>query len=187
MIRKKLPAFGAALRDRRRRGEHPLCVHLIYGHKWRIGTECFWASAQLVAAPHPEIAIKPEDYEPELYEFSVLLGLQVCVYDQTGEAAWYEDPCFGPARPGLMRFYQMLGEIASVAADVEVHSPAFGTDDWRACELAAMGRRRQLAGDASMNHGWPSWWSAEIEHNNAKRRDRWCRIVFNTGAELASA
>jgi hypothetical protein len=186
VIRKKLPAFGAALRDRRRRGEHPLCVHLIYGHKWRAAPKCAWGS--VIRGVHPELALKPEDFAAELFDFSAVMGLQVCVFDQMGEAAWYEDPCFGPVRPHFTRFYHLLGELASVAADIEIYSPAFGRERWRACELAAMGRRRQLAGDAEMNHGWPSWWSAETEQNNAKRRDRWCRIVFAPAAdETASA
>jgi hypothetical protein len=123
---------------------------------------------------HPLIAIKPDDYAPGVYDFAVLSGLQVEVFDQGGEAGFYESPDHGPARPWYWRFYALLGELAE-AADVEVNSPAV-----RGC---ARGRRTSSPGkEGRRGQAWPFWWSDEIEEKNAKRRDTWCRAVFGSAA-----
>lgn len=187
--RRKLPAFGAALRDRRRRGDHPPCVHLIYGYKWRAAPSC-GVYAAIIPGAHPELALKPEDYAPGVYDFGVVAGLQVCVFDQVGEAAYHEDPLFGPARAQFIRFWQLVGELAAVAADVEIHKAPGLLDvvaTWSAFELAAWRRRHYLDAGVAVNDGWPSWWSAQTEEANAKRRQKWCRIVLGAGTEARAA
>jgi hypothetical protein len=179
IVRKKLPAFGKPLLELRRRGIHPLCVHLIYGLNWRADLKCWWAKVNLVDGVHPLIAIKPDDYAPGIFDFAVLSGLQVEVFDQGGEAGFYESPDHGPSRPWYWRFYALLGELASFAADVEVNSPAFEGVRWSAHELARKEGRRGQA--------WPFWWSDEIEEKNAKRRDTWCRAVFGSAAARGRA
>lgn len=182
--RKKLPAFGGRLRDQRRRGTHPPCVHLIYGYKWRAAPSC-GVYAAMIPGPHPELAIKPDDYTPGIYDFGVVSGLQVCVFDQVGEAAWHEDVVFGPYRAPFFRFWQLIGELAEFAADIVIHKapgPGDVVFSWSAFELAAWRRRHYRAAGVLVNEGWPSWWSAATEEANAKRREKWCRIILGPGA-----
>lgn len=176
MRRRQFPPYGAALMDRRRRGDHPLCVHLIYGYKWRAEVECWWAP--IVAGMHPVLAVKPSEYEPGRYDWSLVTGLQVCVFDQDGAASPWVDLNDGPPPQWWhARLYALIGELAQFAADVEIYSPlAFGKERWSAHELA-----RQAT---AKNRGQrPHWWSAETQQNNAERIRTWTRIVF--GEQLA--
>lgn len=189
VARKKLPAFGAALRDRRRCGDHPPCVHLIYGYKWRAAPSC-GAWAHVIDGAHPELALKPDDYAPGLYDFGIVAGVQVCVFDQMHESFYHDDPVFGPQRPERFRFWWLIGELAAVAADVEIHQapgPLDMVTTWSAFELAKWRRRHYLDSGVSVNDGWPSWWSAQTEEANAKRREKWCRIVLDGRAARRAA
>lgn len=181
LTRLKLPAYGAALRELRRTGTHPLCVHLIFGFHWRAPCVCFWQN--VVKGAHPLLALKPSDYAPGLYDFSIVTALQVCVFDQEGAADPLDDVDRGPQRPWWCgAFYRLLGELAAFAADVEVYSPrVFGSERRSAYELAWEASRRVSP------RGWPCWWSHSIEVANAKRRDTWARHVFDPERALAAA
>jgi hypothetical protein len=181
--KKKVPAYGAALRERRRGGEHPLCVHLIYGFTWNKPCECWYTI--ILPGEHPRLALKPEDYAPGLYDFSVVAGVQVCVFDQDSRAQRYESPDYGPARPRHFYLYALLGELAWFAADVELHSPALDMAT-SAFRLARQQHRR----GRELNDGWPFWWSTELEEKNGRQRETWCRaagLVQEAAREFASA
>jgi hypothetical protein len=68
MTRLKLPAYGKRLLEERRAGNHPLEVTLVYGDKW-------WDFEQ------PKLCIKPDEFEPGKYDFSVCAGIHVIVID----------------------------------------------------------------------------------------------------------
>lgn len=182
VIRRRLPAYGARLRDRRRRGELPLCVHLVYGYQWRAELKC--AFGYLPPLPHPVLALKPEDYVPGEFDFTMVMGLQVCLFDQVGEAAYYDDIDRGPAQPHRSRLWWLLGELAAVAADIDLVSPVLG-ERWRAVELARFIQPNTLTGRRTSDAGWPFWWSQDIEEKNAKRRQNWCRIAFDAQLRCA--
>lgn len=170
---KKLPAYGKTLLAQRRNDTHPLCVHLIVGNDWRAKCVCSWRA---LGGVHPVLAIHPEDCRTGVFDWRPVTGVSVTVFDQEGLAldfrpadATHED-CWdhGP-------LYSVLGEIARFAAEVELRSPGLDRP-YLAHEIAAALRvRGQMT--AEQNHGWPSWWSAEIETSNAKRRYAWQRLV----------
>lgn len=185
MTRKKLPAYGAALLERRRRGDHPLCVHLVFGFKWTVPSLCSFAA--VIAGVHPGLAIKPPDFAREVFDFGVVSGLRVNVFDQEGAAAYYDDPTFGPVQPQRNRLYELLGEVAQFAAEVAVYSPAFESLPRPAHELALCMRRIGESRDAARNHGWPYWWSSSIEEKNAKRRYTWLLAVGERVGQASAA
>lgn len=164
----KLPAYGKRLLLARRAGFVPLVVHFIFGFRWFEEPLCSWSCA---GAAHPKLALKPDDYVPRVYDFRVLTGLQVALFDQ--EAA------LGSDEPNL-RFpvFSLIGEIAACSAAVWVHSPALDTE-WLAHDMARSFFRVSKRKDPEHNHGWPGWWSADIEKNNAKRRETWLTVAFD--------
>lgn len=169
-IRKKLPAYGAALLTARRTGEHPRCVHLIYGNNWRAELSCSWRA---MPGEHPMVALKPEDYTPGAYDFAVLTGVHVAVFDQIGAAGQYREPDrANPSGSEWGLFYMLLGEVAQFAAQVEFQSPAL-KGVTKADVLAFCMRASSRRADAALNHGWPEWWSQDIEEKNERRRHLW--------------
>ena len=155
--RRKLPAYGKALQLARRAGDHPLVVHLIYGDKWFEEPLCGWNCA---GAAHPKLALRPAEYEAALYDFRLVTGLQVALFDQAEASA---DP--------QNKVFDLIGEIARWSADVCLHL----SDDFSisAHVLAQIRRRYVDMNDASKNHGWPRWWSADTERANEQRRNTW--------------
>lgn len=147
----KLPAYGAPLRAARRAGEHPLCVHVIFGDRWREPVQCSVWARTLVQGAHPVLAVRPSEYAAGTLDWSVVTGLRVAVFDQNALAADVGGPLF-----------VLLGELGRFAADIEVHSAIWSTSV-QADELALMHKR-----DA-----WPAWWTEEVEKINEKRRANW--------------
>jgi hypothetical protein len=156
--RKKLPAYGKQLLLARRAGQHPLVVHLVFGNRWRQAGACTWPGC---GPEHPLLALTPQDYAPGLFNFSVLTGLQVALFDQDAHGATKDGP-----------LHLLMGEVAQWSAEVEVISPAFERVE-AAHILAYQARDYRHFEDAEKNHGWPCWWSAEIESVNGKRRQTW--------------
>jgi len=154
--RLRLPAYGKALLNARRLGEHPLVVHVIYGEEWRPGERC---GDGCEGASHPRLAVRPSEFEPWTIDWRVVTGCKVVVFDP------YET---GAAR---RNFYELLGELGRFAGPVEVYRlEADGRWAWWSTShvLAA-----QLW---SVNGTWPAWWPIETERINAERRERWFRL-----------
>ncbi len=167
-LRKRLPAYGARLRDLIRTGVLPLCVHLIYGFDWKAPNECVWHQLSTLPGPHPLLAVKPSDYMLGALDFSVVTGLKVCVFDQDGVAGDGHRRDVADAAPAVKALFVLLGEIAAFAAEVEVYSPAYGELRFSAHELAAWQARPD----------WPFWWSADIEEKHGKRRAIWYAALY---------
>lgn len=173
MSRLKLPAYGRALLEQRRAGEHPLCVHVIVGDDWRAVLDCTWLG---FGCAHPVLALRPEDCAPERFDWHLVAGLNVVVFDQAGLMAVYQPADASHARPwGHGPIYAVIGEIARYAADVEIRS---GTELANAHFLAQLARDVRFKNDPEQNHGWPAWWSAETEALNAQRRQTWCKAAL---------
>src|SRR3990167_6513354 len=83
VTRLKLPPYGKALLDRRRGGDHPLSVNLVYGDRWR-------------EVEPPRVALDPKDYAPGRYDFHMLAGLRVMIHDQLA-GGWEMDASILPA------------------------------------------------------------------------------------------
>lgn len=175
--RKRLPAYGAALRERCRRGPPPLCVHLIYGFRWKDEAVCSWSNAPGMPAPHPLLALKPSDYVPGTLDFSVLTGLKVCVFDQGGVRPEFASSSrIETVNVEMNALLALLGEVAAFAAEVQVYPDAASWSS--AHELAAMTRAKR--GE------WPFWWSDDIEKKHAERRARWYDAVYRLATDRAA-
>jgi hypothetical protein len=181
----KMPAYAGALRKLRRAGNHPACVHLIYGHNWRAPTCCF-LGRMFAPGLHFTVAVSPAEYEPGLFDFRAVLGLPVAVFDQVRAVDEFKDADARHAVPhGFGPFYTMLGEVARCAAEVEVHSPQWAVPQ-SANDMAFAMRAGVGRADAERNHGWPAWWSQEIEDLNAARRQQWIAAVTAEGGDAGA-
>jgi hypothetical protein len=82
-------------------------ITLVYGDQWYEGVA-------------PRICLKPEDYEPGKYDFSVCAGTHVLVLDQLLGAAEHDDrvrpPTYG-------KFYDLLTELAAADCWVTIRWP----------------------------------------------------------------
>jgi hypothetical protein len=175
-MRLKLPTYGKALLQERNAGHHPLCAHLIIGRNSRLPLDCAWQAAGEV---HPQLEIKPEQCAAGVFDWTLLCGLNVVIFDRSGRALEFNDPDrehrtywgHGP-------FYFMVGEIALYSAEIEIRTPWWDRS-FSAHEIAASVRAPGWARmTAKQNHGWPGWWSEEIENLNAKQRQIWCRAAL---------
>lgn len=156
----KLPAYGKPLLLRRRAGDHPLEVALVFGHQWRADV-----------GRMPLLALNPEDYAPGVYDFGCVAGLRVLVHDQDMAAADCDEnvlpPTFGV-------FYDLLGELARLAARVEIVWPAkSGWQPVDARELAREWRWMDRARPAGDRMQWPRWWSDALDDDYERRWYEW--------------
>jgi hypothetical protein len=156
--RKKLPAYGKQLLLARRADRHPLVVHLVFGNRWRQAGACTWPGC---GDGHPLVALTPQDYAPGVFDFTVLAGVMVAVFDQESHSLTPDGP-----------LHVLLGEVARWSAEVEVISPALARPE-AAHILAYLARDYRHFENAEKNHGWPVWWSSEIEGLNGQRRKTW--------------
>lgn len=163
--RRKLPAYGKQLLNARRAGDHPLCVHLIFGRDWKAATRCAWAH---LPGAHPLLCVHPVDYAPGMYDFRAVTAVMVALFDQdalAGECPWRGDQAdFG-------RLYDLAGELARYAAGVDIHSLWERPRDAR--EIAHAWRAHAERNNPEKNHGWPRWWSEDIERDHTRRRFAW--------------
>ncbi|HJT63099.1 MAG TPA: hypothetical protein VJ797_15625 [Burkholderiales bacterium] len=160
--RLKLPAYGKALMNARRAGDHPLVVHVIYGEKWFEEPLCLW---QCAGACHPKLCLKPAEYAPGIYDFRCVTGLEVALFDQPAASVMPAD-----------KIFDLIGEIGRWAADIHVHVEGDELPP-SASRLALCQRNFRHVNDPEHNHGWPRWWSAEIEQVNERRRQDWVDAV----------
>lgn len=171
----KLPAYGAALRAARREGRHPLCVHVIFGHDWKAQTFCQPLTRLLAQGEaHPVLAVKPEDFERGRFDWSVVAGLNVAVFNQNPSefGVWVpsqKDPQFGVWKHtkddgDYFKLWWLVGELGQFAAEIEVHANGMvETADAYALSMKWP--------------SWPGWWPEATETQNAKRRQVWFRYA----------
>lgn len=187
--RLKLPAYGKALLDNRRRGFHPLYVDVLYGDDWReASTRAKLESAVFVrdgreARPYeyrwlrevgsPMLALRPREYGPGVYDFRCVAGTAVRVFDLAGAAddvdvdAAAVYPAQRTVRWGI--FYDLIFELAQWAASVALHAGMGEAGEDMA--QYAHGVRHWDADARRMV--WPRWWSDEIEARRGQRQFNW--------------
>lgn len=170
--RLKLPAYGKTLLNARRADHHPLCVHVIFGRDWKAETHCAWSHLPGV---HPLLCVHPAEYTPGQYDFRAVTAINVALFDQDALAAEYAADGY-PSLRDFGRLYDLAGELARWAAYVEIHSPIWPRADY-AETLAYLGRDYRHCKDPDKNHGWPHWWSAEIQSAHERRGFAWLGTI----------
>jgi len=184
--RLKLPAYGKALMDNRRRGFHPLSVDVWYGDDWSIPKRIAQAEQKLFVArgrearPYfgdweqvvgrPTLAIRPRDYAPGVFNFACVAGVAVNLWDGCGAAADFDQPEGGPVlRWGL--FYFLAGELSAYAATVFFRNTDHD-DNESAAHLAVTHAEPQ---DGALVY--PPWWSDELSRKFRSARPLWQQDV----------
>jgi hypothetical protein len=145
----KLPAYGRALVDARRAGNHPERVAFVFGDDWRV--------------PQPRLALRPEDYERGKFDLRPVAGVPVDLHQRSDEHG---------------KFLDLAGEVARWAAEVRLHVPYplfMGQREAEATvvdarELAWCSREWDV-GSRSLR--WPPWWSEEIDRLYVQRREQY--------------
>lgn len=167
----------------RRQGRHPMVVHLAYSEDWnKRGEQCEGPCdggrtvEEIAQAPasmrnlHPRIAVRPSEFEPFRFDWTVVTGCMVCVFDETELVG-----------AGRAMFYELLGELGRYAGPVHVfrledcdrlHGEVV-TWKWDLFSVAHVSAAewKRTRGD------WPTWWPAETEKLNGPRRERWYRLT----------
>lgn len=139
----KLPPFGKSLLAARAQGLHPEVVQVIFGEDWK------------PALDHaPLLAVKPEQYAPGLYDWRLVSGVQVRLYER---ASWPD--CWARSALGLL-----TGELAEWSAPVTVHFHDGTTLD--AAEFALAVKLD------NQTHAWPSWWGDARALGYGDRREQ---------------
>jgi hypothetical protein len=169
--RRKPPAYGAALMRERRAGTPVACVHFLLGDDWSRRERLACPIRAVPPRPHPALALRPREYAPGVYDFAAVTGLWVALTDADGTAA-------------TDAFWSLAGELGAHAARLAIYSPLFDRPLF-ADELALALRDWGAAGDPTRNHGWPRWWSAEIDRKHAERRLTWLQAGIERELERA--
>ena len=155
MTRLKLPPYGKALLDRRRGGDHPLSVNLVYGDRWR-------------EVEPPRVALDPKDYAPGRYDFHMLAGLRVMIHDQLA-GGWEMDASILPAIYG--KFYDLAAEVAAADAYVLLRWPK-GTEP-RETELLPLAHSCRWWCTERRAWQWPRWWNDALNTQQQARAQAW--------------
>lgn len=136
-LRPRLPAFGRALLQQRRQGQHPQSITVIYGEDWR-------------GVKPPRLGLRPLQYQPGLVDWRVVAGVKVELIDRAQGLADFDIEAnrFG-------KFYALIGELVDAQAYVVVRYP----DGNRWADQDA----DMLAYSCRWFRRWPSWWSDERE------------------------
>jgi len=155
MTRLKLPAYGKNLLLERRNGRHALEVALVYGDRWRERT-------------YPRVCIMPDQYEPGIYDFRMLAGVRVAVLDQLMA---FEDLDDTGTPPVFGVFFDLLAELANVAAFVEVEWPREAKLPMR--EVSEIAHSFRWADPATKRFQWPRWWNDDLDRDYRARLPGW--------------
>lgn len=151
MARLRFPPYGAALWKARSAGNHPEIIHvLVKGDVQAPALDCGWTCVD-----HPRIWIPPDEWERGKYDWRIVTGAQVAIFDF---AEWYET--------NNPKLFDLVREVAHFSADVEILPAGFtlnGRPFGLSCALYAY------------SHRYPPFWSPEIEKVNSPRRVAWIR------------
>lgn len=184
--RLKLPAYGKALLDNRRRGFHPLVVDVWYGDDWSIPRRIAEAEQNLFvvrgreARPYsadwekevgnPTLAIRPRDYAPGVFDFRCVAGVGVYLWDCCGGSADFDQVAGGPiTRWGL--FYFLAGELSAYAATVFFRNT--GDAETETAAHLAVTHSDVVAGKLV----YPAWWSSALSLRHREARPLWQQDV----------
>jgi len=145
MTRPRAPAFAKQLLAQRREGRHPLVVHLEYSEHWFRRDRC-----NFFCEEHPFVSVKPSEFEPGRFDWHVLTGVCVELFDPGGEL----DGGTPAAPQSPERLRQLVLEVGRLAGPIWIYGPH------RSFPLAPQ---------------WLPWWTPELEAINGKRREAWGR------------
>lgn len=146
-LRKVQPAYGRQLLERRRFGEHPPVINVVYGERWR---DVSW----------PKVAVLPAKYRPGAVDWRVVAGVKALVFDLAAGLADFDVAAghYGP-------LYTLLGELVAIGAYVAVRYPEYGRwveQDVDSLAFACRWRRQ-----------WPSWWSDDLDQRQKSALSGW--------------
>jgi hypothetical protein len=101
------PAYGAKLLAARRAGRTPLTVHVVYAEDPYLTYRC-----NLFCNDHPELKLKPAEFEPGRFDWRALTGCLVEICDADGQYDTAPE-----------RFRPLVIEIGRLAGPVWINTP----------------------------------------------------------------
>ena len=136
-LRPKLPAYGKALLQARRMGQHPREITVVYGDNWR-------------GVKLPRLGVRPLQYVPGQMDWRVVAGVKVTLLDRAQALTEFDIEAnrFG-------KFYTLIGELAAMDAYVVCAYP--DGNEWRYQDA------EQLAYACRNGRAWPRWWSDDLD------------------------
>jgi hypothetical protein len=151
--RLRLPAYGKALMEARRAGNHPAVVHVLFCEDWRHKPRC----EEGCGADHPRLAVKPSEFAAGTLDWRLVTGSLVAVFDDRDRMSLQFS----------REFYGLLAELGRFAGPVHVYhldpvkevGAGVWAFDWR------------FAFCAGASH-----WSIDTEQLNEQRRRRWFEL-----------
>lgn len=169
MTRLKLPPYGKPLLMARRQGRGVSSIHLVYGERLDVDGRCDEACPGQHAGGHPRIVVKPSEFRPFVYDWTLVTGCHVAVFDDRPDLI-----------AGARSFYELLGELGRFAGPVHVYRSEpvreIGGGVW-VFESRFQWDAAGLAADSFRESGrWPMWWPKETEALNAPRRRTWWEL-----------
>lgn len=152
-----MPRYAQALADARNSGRYPLAVNLCFGAKVR-------------GVPEPRIQIEPVKYKPGKFNFYMLRGLRVTIWDIDGYA---DDVTSVEGRPVMFgKFYDLLRELAAQDAYVLVKF-----SDGLVLRVLDIANSSRWRNPVARRMEWPSWWSDALNEQQFARAKRWMMEV----------
>lgn len=142
-IRKVLPPYGRPLLQARRQGVHPRVVGVVFGDDWR-------------GAQRPFLAVSPARFVPGRYDWRVVAGVNVVLFDRAGAVAG------GDCQDD---FFALIGELVDADAYVELRYPQGG--QWVTLDPGLWAYDHRIN---DPQRRWPVWWSdaREARHSAAQ-------------------
>lgn len=148
--RRRLPAWGKALKGARDAGNHPARVWVLVGDDW-----------SRLPEDAPSVAVRASEWAAGAIDWSVLAGVRADVVD----------------RDGMETVYPVAAEVAEHAAPVFIHTRA-GPDDWPHAEGDAISididdaaQARRACDEIYGALRWPAWWTSRLRWEYRLRRD----------------
>ena len=175
--RLRLPPFGKQLLMDRRQGKAVRSIHLMYSERLDGDGRCDEACPGQHAGGHPRLVVKPSEFRPFVYDWTLVTGCHVAVFDDRPDLI-----------AGAREFYELLGELGRFAGPVQVYRAEPDRPVTRPhrtqlmpVEQEVCAWRWQFCWDTGVTVSefvragaqWPSWWPPETEALNAPRRRRW--------------
>lgn len=150
MTRRKLPPYGRRIATRRDAGNHPPRIWVLFGNDWQ-------------RRPEYAMCIKPQDYQPSVYDWSVCRGIPVHVIERTRVER--------PERDAL----RLAAEVAEFTAPVVFHWIA-SDDDWpdpagKPAQSDAADLLRAHIDGNNIRLGWPDYWNEKKQRQYEQRME----------------